>query len=253
MPAKIKFILNAPRNPKNIGASARGMANFGFRNLAVVNPYVVAWRETRSAVNAGAVVEKAKKFNSLKDAIRSMHLVIGTSAGSRRNNDTRWIGLEQLRALVHENAKAKKSVALVFGSERSGLSNEDLAFCHYVLRIPTVTDCPSMNLSQAVAVVACAIRPDQTLPSKSESALPTEAVVWRRWVSVEHTERLIARALKASTAAGLLKGWDQNRSEARIRKALYRWNLTEVDIAMLHGIFGWVLKKLRKPFIFKSS
>ncbi len=115
MVPKIKFILNSPRNPKNIGASARGMANFGFRNLVVVNPYAVAWRETRAAVNAGAVVEKAKKFDSLKAAIRSTHVVIGTSAGSRRAAVAKWIGLDQLREIVHEAARAKKSVALVLG------------------------------------------------------------------------------------------------------------------------------------------
>ncbi len=92
-----------------------------------------------------------------------------------------------------------------------------------------------MNLSQAVAVVACAIRFEKEFPVKP-SLLPTT-------VSVEHTERLVTRALAAFTNAGLLKGWDHVRSEARIRKAFYRWNLTDIDIAMLHGIFGWVVKK----------
>jgi tRNA/rRNA methyltransferase len=238
MVPRIKFVLNEPRNPKNIGASARGMANFGFRNLAVVNPYGPAWRETRSAVAAFEVVEKAKKFASLKAAIRSSHLVIGSSASTRRSEVAKWIGLEQARDLVHAAAGDKKSVAMVFGSERSGLSNADLAHCHYVLRIPTAPECPSMNLAQAVAVVACAIRFDKKFKPRPE-LLPAK-------VSVEHTERLVARALAAYTNAGLLKGWDATRSEARIRKAFYRWNLSDVDVAMLHGIFGWVLKKAPK-------
>jgi tRNA/rRNA methyltransferase len=238
MVPKIKFVLCSPRNPKNIGASARGMANFGFRNLAVVNPFARAWRETRSAVYASEVVEKAKKFDSLKAAIRSSNVVIGSSAGSRRASVAKWIGLDELRAIVHEAAAAAKSVALVFGSERSGLTNEELAYCHYVLRIPTVPACPSMNLAQAVAVVACAVRFDKEFPVKPQ-LLPAR-------VSVEDTERLVARALAAFTNAGLLKGWDPARSVARIRKAFYRWNLTDVDIAMLHGIFGWVVKKAGK-------
>jgi tRNA/rRNA methyltransferase len=233
---KIKFILNSPRNPKNIGAAARGMANFGFRRLIVVNPYQVAWRETRSAVNASAVVEKAKKITSLKKAIRGIHLVIGTSAGSRRKESARWIGLEQFKNLIQANDAANKSSAVIFGSERSGLSNDDLALCHYVLKIPTVAECPSMNLSQAVAVVACAIREENK--SAAPSAPPAH-------VSTEHLERLVSRGLQAFTAAGLLKGWDDARSERRIRQALYRWNLTDVDVAMLHGIFGWVLKKVK--------
>lgn len=238
MSPKIRFILHSPRNPKNIGASARGMANFGFRDLAVVNPYKVAWRETRSAVNASEVVEKAKKFTSLKQATHSFHLVIGTSAASRRSNVTQWIGLDETRKLVHEAVQNQKSVALVFGSERSGLSNEDLNRCHYVLRIPTVPDCPSMNLSQAVAVVACAIRFEKEVPV-GPSMKPSH-------VSVEQTERLISRALQAFNAARLLKGWDLQRSEARIRKAFYRWNMSDIDVAMLHGLFSWVLKQPKK-------
>jgi tRNA/rRNA methyltransferase len=245
MTPKIKFILNAPRNPKNIGAAARGMANFGFRELAVVNPYAEAWRETRSAVYAFEVVQKAKKFASLKAAIRSAHVVIGSSAGSRRAVVTRWIGLEELRTIVHDAVAANKSVAMVFGSERSGLSNEDLAFCHYVLRIPTDAACPSMNLSQAVAVVACAMRFEKIGWAK-RGLLPQA-------VSVEHTERLIGRALEAYRSAGLLKGWDDRRAEARIRTAFNRWNLTEVDVAMLHGLFAWVLKKTAKGSDAKSK
>lgn len=234
----IKFVLVEPRNPKNIGASARGMANFGFRHLSVVNPYSVAWRETRSAVTAGPVVEQAKKFKSLKAALGRSHLVIGTSAGSRRGSDTAlWIGLEELQTLVRANEKAKKNIALVFGSERSGLSNEDLAFCHYVLRIPTVAECPSMNLSQAVAVVACAIRADNVAALRT-GAKPVE-------IAISHVDRLVGRALEACTNAGLLKGWDNQRSELRIRRSMMRWNLTEVDVAMLHGIFSWMIKKAR--------
>ncbi len=237
MPARIKFVLNEPRNPKNIGAAARGMANFGFRSLAVVKPYSKAWRETRSAVKAAPVVEKAKKYATLKAALRGSHLVIGTSAGSRRTLPEQWIGLEELAQLVSQNARARKGVALLFGSERSGLSNEDLAHCHYVLRIPTAPECPSMNLAQAVAVVACAIRADgmdpKSLPSRVESP---------ESVTVEHVERLVGQALKAAGKARLLGRWDAAQSEMRFRKMLYRWNLTPVDAAILHGLFGWVLK-----------
>ncbi len=240
MASKIKFILNAPRNPKNIGAAARGMANFGFRDLSVVNPYSVAWREIRSAVTAGPVVEKAKKFTSLADALRRSHVVIGTSAGQRRKNTGAWIGLEQLRSIVHASIKAKKSVALVFGSEKSGLSNKDLAFCHHILRIPTVPECPSMNLSQAVAVVACAIRFDKTLPPSTRDERP--AKVAQTTVSVQHLEFLINRALKAFARAGLHRNWDPRQRKDRIRKSFYRWNLTEIDTALLHGIFSWVIK-----------
>lgn len=235
MPSKTTFVLNEPRNPKNIGASARGMANFGFRNLVVVNPYSVAWRETRSAVRASAVVEKAKKYKTLKAALRSSHVVVGTSAGSRRSAQAAtWIGLDELRALSKETNQKRRSLAIVFGSERSGLSNDDLNHCHYVLKIPTVPECPSMNLSQAVAVVAC------VLGTNSPAAkIPTDVAASE--LTVDHMERLVDRALVAFTRAKLLKGWNAQRSRQRLREALYRWKLTKVDTAILHGLFAWVI------------
>lgn len=232
---KIRFVLNRPRNPKNIGAAARGMANFGFRDLAVVKPYAPIWRETRSAVRASDVIKKAKRFNSLKAALKSSHLVIGTSAGSRRGAGGQWIGPDELKKILWESSR--KSVALLFGSEKSGLSNEDLAHCHYILKLPTAPDCPSMNLAQAVAVVAYTISLGETTPLPP----PDESDP----VTVENVERLIMQALAACTSAGLLKGWDPVRSEARLRKAFYRWNLNSVDIAMLHGIFRWINRKSR--------
>ena len=211
------------------------MANFGFRQLVVVDPYAAAWRETRSAVHASAVVQNAKKFKTLKEAISSAHVVVGTSAGSRRNQAGRWIGLEDLRAIVNENAQARRRMALVFGSEKSGLSNDELGFCHFIVKIPTVPQCPSMNLAQAVAIVAYAVRRD----GPASGALIEKSSV----IQVDQIERLIAQGLNAFTAAGLLKGWDLIRSERRLRKAFLRWNLSPVDVAMLHGIFRWVIKK----------
>ncbi len=240
----VRFILNRPRNPSNIGAAARGMANFGFRDLAVVEPYAVAWREVRAAVHAHAVVEHAKKFPSLKAALKSSHVVIGTSAGSRRSTGPHWIGLEELHALVRESTQAQRSVALLFGSEKSGLSNEDLTFCHYVVRIPTSSECPSMNLAQAVAVVAYTLRPDQPKWESVEEKPATP--VTKKPAPVEGVERLIAQGLEAFDRAGLLKGWDLARSEGRLRRAFYQWNLTKVDIAMLHGLFRWVLKNSKR-------
>ena len=185
-------------------------------------------------------VDKAKKYDSLKKALRGTHLVIGTSAGSRRTLPSQWIGLEDLGPLVRKHVAAKKSVALLFGSERSGLSNDDLSFCHYVLKIPTVADCPSMNLSQAVAVVACAIRSE----SGAAPALKNTEMVDP--IPVSHLERLVAQGVKAATAADLLRRWADDQSATRFRKMLYRWNPTPVDAALLHGLFGWVLKKKGK-------
>jgi len=94
-----------------------------------------------------------------------------------------------------------------------------------------------MNLAQAVAVVAYEIRPDQKADPTGKPATPAAKIPER----IESVERLIAQGLKAFNQAGLLKGWDLARSEGRIRKAFYQWNLTKVDIGMLHGLFRWVI------------
>jgi tRNA C32,U32 (ribose-2'-O)-methylase TrmJ len=91
-----------------------------------------------------------------------------------------------------------------------------------------------MNLSQAVAVIAYSIRNEKSEPS---------ALARPQAVPVQEVERLINQALMAFTVAGLLKGWDAAHSKQRIRKAFFHWNLSHVDIAMLHGIFRWVIKK----------
>jgi len=236
----VKFILSRTRNPKNIGAAARGMANFGFRDLAVVKPYPVAWREVRAAVQAHEVVENAQKFDSLKEALGSSHVVIGTSAGSRRKSGERWIGLEDLKRLVRDSVKARKSVALIFGSEKTGLTNEDLDFCYYIVRVPTVEECPSMNLAQAVTVLAFALKVEGKRPVVGQKRVLPQA-------PVSAVERLISQGLKAFEAAGLLKGWDLPRSEGRVRRAFSHWNLSAGDVAMLHRLFRWVIQKAGRP------
>jgi TrmH family RNA methyltransferase len=234
----VKFILNHPRNPKNIGAAARGMANFGFRDLAVVAPYAKAWRETRAAVQAGPVVENAKKFKTLKEALASSHVVVGTSAGSRRNLDEMWISLPELSAYLKPALKKQQTISVVFGSEKSGLSNEDLGHCHVIVRIPTDPECPSMNLAQAVAVVAYAIRNDFNVkPLKAKKGTPG--------VTVDNIERLIQEALKAYDKTGLLKRWTPAVAEQRIRKSFNQWKLSATDVAMLHGIFRAVVSPKR--------
>jgi TrmH family RNA methyltransferase len=231
----IQFILNKPRNPKNIGAAARGMANFGFRELAVVAPYSVAWRETRSAVQAGPVVKKAKKYKTLQSAVAKSHLVVGTSAGSRRKLDETWVLLDDLPALVHESIKANQNISIVFGSEKYGLSNEDLGHCHVIVKIPTVPDCPSMNLAQAVAVVAHTLR-DTTKITKPRAGKAES-------ISTDNREILIRRCMNAFQKAGLLHGWNLSRTEERIRRSFNKWSLTKTDAALMHRIFRWVLQQ----------
>ena len=147
----LRVVLVAARNPLNIGAAARAMSNFGVRRLRVVNPYELAFREARSAVGAAELLAKAEQYENLAEAVADCRLVVGTTAGGRRELQHRLQRLDVGARMIKRHLKTGP-VALLFGSERYGLSNEELSHCHWLMRIPTREEHGSMNLGQAVAV-----------------------------------------------------------------------------------------------------
>src|SRR6201987_196857 len=148
---RLRVVLVATRNPLNIGAAARAMSNFGFRRLRVVRPYEPAFREARSAVGASALLAKAGKFKPVAGAVAVCPLVVDTTAVGKRTLQHTLRRLEDGARLIRKRLKSNR-VALLFGSEKTGLSNEDLSHCHWLIRIPTREQNISMNLGQAVAV-----------------------------------------------------------------------------------------------------
>ena len=149
---RIDIVLVSPRNPLNIGAVARAMANFGFSQLTVVAPYEPHWREAQSAVGAEDLLQNANACATLSEALASATLVFGTGTLERRRPEQPVIELPALAPLVHNELALGGRIALVFGPEKHGLTREDLSFCHRLLTIPTDSRQPSMNLGQAVAV-----------------------------------------------------------------------------------------------------
>lgn len=149
---QIEVVLVSPRNPLNIGAAARAMANFGFRRLTVVAPFEEHWREAKSAVGAENLLQNAKRAESLAEAVADCTLVLGTAALMHRKPEQPVVALPALVPLVWNEAKRGGRVALVFGPEKRGLTREDLSYCHWLVEIPTDPRQPSMNLGQAVAV-----------------------------------------------------------------------------------------------------
>src|SRR5512140_337113 len=147
----LRIVLVSPRNPLNIGAAARAMSNFGFFELRLVNPYEVAFREARSAVKAQAVLEQAREYATVADAVADCSLVVGTTAIGHRILEHPLRRLELGGKIIARKA-ATAPVALLFGSEKFGLSNDDMSYCHWLMRIPSREEHGSMNLGQAVAV-----------------------------------------------------------------------------------------------------
>ncbi len=149
--SRLRVVLVAPRNPLNIGAVARAMSNFGCRTLRVVNPYGPSYLEARSAVGASDILAAAEKCSSVAEAVADCTLVVGTTAVRTRDLQHAVRRPEFAARLIRKRLAAGK-VALLFGSEKSGLSNDNLSHCHWLIRIPTQDQNISMNLGQAAAV-----------------------------------------------------------------------------------------------------
>src|SRR5271166_2263812 len=121
---RVRVVLVAARNPLNIGAAARAMSNFGFLRLRVVNPFEMAFREAKSAVGASSVLAGAEEFKTLHEATSDCTLVIGTTAADRRTLHHRLRRLDEGARLIRLHLKSSR-VAILFGSEKRGLSNQD--------------------------------------------------------------------------------------------------------------------------------
>lgn len=158
---QIRLILVRPRNPDNIGAAARAMANFGLKELALVNPFDSDWGEARrvwkeeasvSAINSMDVVEAARLYGSIPEAAAGCDLLLGTSSLHYLNPERDVVLLKDAADYCAGRGAAR--LGLLFGGEKTGLTREDLSFCSAIATIPTLPAQPSMNLGQAVAV-AC--------------------------------------------------------------------------------------------------
>ncbi len=146
----ISFILHKPQLSENIGACARAMKNFDFQKMIVVDPKPIFPNDKILATSVGAkdVIDKSKNFKDLKSALKNIDIVIATSARFR-NKNIKHIQLEDLKKIDF-----KKKIAFLFGSEASGLSNNEISYCNYTLQIPTNPKFKSLNLSHSLIIIA---------------------------------------------------------------------------------------------------
>ena len=232
---RLRVVLVRTRNPLNIGAAARAMSNFGFLRLRVVNSYEVAWREARSAVGASALLASAEEFKSVAEAVADCALVVGTTAVGRRELQH---PLKRLRdgARVIRKQLGSGRVALLFGSEKVGLSNEDLSHCHWLMRIPTREEHPSVNLGQAAALCLYELARDSQAARPSEKPKPATA---------GEVERITAMLLDALGASGYLKPRSVAPTEEKVRRLVRRLNLSGSDAEVWLGMLRKIVWKTR--------
>ncbi|MGA2278398.1 MAG: RNA methyltransferase, partial [Terracidiphilus sp.] len=133
---RLDVVLVSPRNPLNIGAAARAMANFGLPHLHIVAPFAPTWREARSAVGAPELLLNAVESPNLAEAVAGCTLVAGTGTLTHRKPEQPVVPLPALASLVAQELSRGGRVALVFGSEKHGLTREDLSHCHILVEIP---------------------------------------------------------------------------------------------------------------------
>jgi tRNA/rRNA methyltransferase len=231
----LRVVMVSTRNPLNIGAAARAMANFGFSRLRVVNPYDVAFREARSAVGAAPLLATAEEFADVADAIADARLVVGTTSVGHRELQHPIRRLEYGGRLIRGRLESG-SVALLFGSEKFGLSNEDLSHCDWLIRIPTLDQELSMNLGQAVALCLYELARDP----KAETAKP-ERIKVAEAGEVEQITRMLMEALRQS---GYVNPLTEGTTGEKVRRLAVRLRISARDAPVLMGMLRQILWKV---------
>ena len=254
----LTLVLVSPRNTLNIGAVARAMSNFGAADLRVANIFYKEFRSASSAVGpSAALLRAARDYPSTAEAVHDAQLVVGTSGAP---SDKPWLqplvrleaGAVRIRAALDHGQR----VALLFGSEKFGLSNDDMSHCHLLVRIPTRDQHPSMNLGQAAAL--CLYELARVDPA-SASEPPPAAILHPPWelpqnfprdaapaapASAEAVERfteLLAQALSASQYPGM----GSPTRLRQLRTLVRRLRLSERDAGLAAGFLRQMLWKLR--------
>jgi TrmH family RNA methyltransferase len=230
---RLRVVLVSTRNPLNIGAAARAMSNFGITHLRVVNPYKMAFREARSAVGASKVLAKAEEFESVAEAVADCTLVVGTTAVRHRTLQHPLKRLEDGARAIHKRL-GSGGVAILFGSEKFGLSNDQLSHCHWLMRIPTCEENISMNVGQAVAVCL------YELIREKKAARTVEKV---ELATASEVERLTQMLLEASRESGFLTLRVVADADDRLRRLVRRLRLPARDAKVWQGIFRQILWK----------
>ncbi len=234
---RLDVVLVSPRNPLNIGAVARAMANFGFEHLSVVGAYEPHWREARSAVGAPELLAGAREYATVAEAVANCTFVLGTGTLTYRKPDQPVIPLPALAPVVERELTRGGRAAILFGSEKRGLSRDDLSYCHALIEIPTDPRQPSMNLGQAAAVCLYEIASGSS--RAAAEAAPTHAAVDSG--TLDRLAKLIEQAM---TAAHYSPASMREANRHDLRVLLRRLNLAPLDSRRVFGLFRRILHRL---------
>ena len=230
------------------------MSNLGFSRLRVVNPYEASFREARSAVGAASLLAQAEQYGSVAEAVADCSLVVGTTAAGNRELQQPLKLLAQGAQLIRKRLRAGGNVALLFGSEKRGLANDDLSHCHWLMHIPTRKEHVSMNLGQAVAVClyefargAGASREHGPGKAAAKRTPCKPTAIEDELASAGQLERITTNLIDALRTSGYLGQQPIAAKEEKVRRMIRRLELSANDAEVWLGMLRQMLWKMKPP------
>ena len=232
---RLVVVLVRARNPLNIGAAARAMSNFGAHRLRLVNPFAGGFREARSAVGASDLLKEAEEYKTVAEAVADCALVVGTTAIRKRVLTQPVLRLDEKSGAAIRTQLQTQRVAVLFGSEKIGLTNKDFSYCHWLLNIPTSQRNISMNLGQSVAVC---------LYELARGMQPEPAAKKIEPATASQTEQIMECLFNSLRISGYVKPGTDEMFEKKARSLILRFNLEAYDAKLLLGMLRQIAWKL---------
>ena len=231
----ISFILHKPQLSENIGACARAIKNFNFKKLILINPKPIFPNDKILATSVGAkdIINQSKNYNTLEQALGKIDIVIATSARFR-NKNIKHINLEDLKKI-----NFKRKVGFLFGSEASGLSNEEISYANYTLKIPTNPNFKSLNLSHSLIIIAqyltSIIKLKNTPFDKSKKV---------KSASKKEIQSMLRLCVKNLDQINFFRPKEKRpKMMENLRNIFYKMDLSDKETRILSGVFASLGKK----------
>jgi len=231
----ISFILHKPQLSENIGACARAIKNFNFKKLVLINPKPIFPNDKILATSVGAkdIINQSKKYDTLDEALGKIDILIATSARFR-NKNIKHINLEDLKKI-----NFKKRVGFLFGSEASGLSNEEVSYANYTMQIPTNPDFKSLNLSHSLIIIAqyvASLIKLKNIPFKKSKKVKS--------ASKKEIQSMLGLCIKNLDEINFFRPKEKRpKMLENLRNIFYKMDLSDKETRILSGVFASLGKK----------
>ena len=231
----ISFILHKPQLSENIGACARAIKNFNFKKLVLINPKPIFPNDKILATSVGAkdIIKQSKKYDNLEKALGKIDIVIATSARFR-NKNVKHIKLNDLKKI-----NFKKKIGFLFGSEASGLSNDEISYANYTLQIPSNPDFKSLNLSHSLIIIAqyvFSLIKLKNIPFKKSKKVKS--------ASKKEIQSMLSLCVKNLDEVNFFRPKEKRpKMLENLRNIFYKMDLSDKETRILSGVFASLGKK----------